>query len=117
MRRLLLHLLAGASLILCGWCLYGAGAMASQHDLLGVEMPDGRIVSVDPKTPVRTALGVAGLFALLPAGVATTVVRRHRRHLLARKRRAAEACVTCGYDLRASPDRCPECGAANIARP
>jgi hypothetical protein len=54
------------------------------------------------------------LFLVLPAFWILVAVERHIRN---RGRVAPGCCRTCGYDLRASPDRCPECGSEVLDHP
>ena len=50
--------------------------------------------------------------AYVPVALLTAVWRwRCERRRLRQCRRAAGHCVRCGYDLRGTPARCPECGA------
>ena len=51
----------------------------------------------------------------LPVAVlalAAVLSRRAAHRALQADRRASGLCPTCGYDLRATADRCPECGTA-----
>jgi hypothetical protein len=59
----------------------------------------------------RTVDIPAWMFALASAILPAISVWRFMRN---RVRRTGNICIHCGYDLRATPDRCPECGAVPL---
>ena len=90
--------------------------------------PPGR----DPTTNIWRFAGFHYWHGPFPAGGTMTIVRLPMWALLAghlalsiflfrRLPQHDEArgtlCRSCGYDLRASPERCPECGAAAVSAP
>ena len=64
----------------------------------------------------RNAAATRVLFALYAVGVLIGIVivvrsmRRESRRLTDYDTEIHGVCPSCGYDLRESPDRCPECG-------
>ena len=62
-----------------------------------------------PAKPSRVCGVVVPLWFPLAAFAACPLWWAHRRRKL-RRRLDRRLCPACGYDLRASPERCPECG-------
>ena len=63
----------------------------------------------NPNSRIRFLLIPYWLVVALTAAPVTVWVLGQRKR---RRRCAGGLCLRCGYDLRATPDRCPECGNA-----
>ena len=69
-----------------------------------------------PGTPVMRCWVLAVPLWFVTAISATPPLIWLTSRVMSRRRRKAGRCPTCGYDLRATPSRCPECGGVPNAR-
>jgi hypothetical protein len=84
--------------------MFDHGRVAGPFGIASVDLrPVGDAIRPDVREIMIPHWFVIGVFALAPVGVAVAEFVRWRR-------RRAGCCAKCGYDLRASSDRCPECG-------
>jgi hypothetical protein len=91
-----------------GWSDYhsGIGSMGAAN------RRRGRSPTTFPLTG-STSFSVRWWFLIVLAGL--PLERRVFKRLLSKPQPDPGICLKCGYDLRASPDRCPECGMARTA--
>ena len=122
MRRRLLNLLTALSLLLCVAVVVARWVNSSAPAVHITEVGPGgmRQYFVTPQThfaagPVQVPywVGVAAtlLFPACRLGLLMT------SQLRGRQRQRMGLCPRCGYDLRATPGRCPECGTIPPVQP
>jgi membrane protein implicated in regulation of membrane protease activity len=82
---------------------------ALHSDFHGFVLTHDTLVLLNGNSEDRLALA-APHWALALLAILLVALPALFRRLRGRRRRKSNRCATCGYDLRATPDRCPECG-------
>ena len=98
------------------WPVFGQQAVYRSWTILGIGFDGGTRMIPGQAGPVTVSYQIVAMPFALPALVFGVIgllpwMRLRRRRLLAQDRIKRGLCPACGYDLRATEERCPECGA------
>jgi hypothetical protein len=92
---------------LLGWGIVTPWSSRADREFLRPRRPRGSGLSENPRTVRVVTVPYAWIFLAMVAGPLSVMgVRRAKRRRAGRR----GLCAACGYDLRATPGRCPECG-------
>ena len=98
------------------WPVFGQQAVYRSWTILGIGFDGGSRMIPGPSAPVTVSYQIVAVPFALPALIFGAIgllpwMRLRRRRLIAEDRVKHGLCPACGYDLRATAGRCPECGA------